>query len=155
MAAVGDSSKKSPGISDDVVAHATRAIQKILNIDPNQPDESQTTINSNIYDGWVYQSGDPETQVPRWLRSGAPMGFEVDPISVGIFSWVTSTCPEELRRPLEVWGEEFCNYVSLEDSPHGEAVLQKLVDANCVRKVRRLPDAKRILWDPQSRPSWP
>ena len=77
--AIGDTTKTSPGISEGVVTQAVRAIETILKIERNKPDHSQTTLSSNIYEGWVHNSGDPETEVPRWLRGGAPYGHSSGP----------------------------------------------------------------------------
>ena len=73
-----------------------------------------TQLDADIYEHWVRESGDPDVEVPRWLRRGTPMGIEVSARNVGIFPQVTDECPEHLKRPLEFYNERFLNYTSLE-----------------------------------------
>mgnify|MGYP006875435449 CR=1 FL=1 len=74
------------------------------------------------------------------------MGIEVDARNVGLFPGTQEKCPEELKSPLSFYHERFVNYTSLEDSPHGKDVLQKLVDAGFVKKVRGLNQVKKELF---------
>ena len=104
-----------------------------------------TQLDADIYEEWVRASGDPDVEIPRWLRRGTPMGIEVTARNVGIFPEVSDECPEHLRRPLEFYNERFVNYTSLEDSPHGEEVLGQLVREGYVKKVKSLSHAKQLL----------
>ena len=145
VSAIGDATKKNKGPPDDVIKKCNLAIKHILGVRADAHNSGQTQLDADIHDSWVQASGDPETEVPAWLRAGTPMGIEVDAKNVGVFPQVRESCPEALRRPLELFNEHFANYISLEDSPHGEAVLQELVDGGFVKKVRSLRQAKREL----------
>ena len=123
MDAVGDVTKRSKGPCQEIVRDVNNAIHRVLNLAEDGGHEGRTQLDSRIYHKWVADSGDPETEVGKWLDTGTPMGIEVDAVNVGVFPEVVDECPAELRRPLELFNEIFVNYTSVEDSPYGKDVL--------------------------------
>ena len=74
--------------------------------------------------------GDPDVPLASWLREGAPAGVDLHPESVGIFP--SAHEPPSGEFDLTYYCDESANYVSMDDSDHGDDVLQELVDAGYV-----------------------
>ena len=84
---------------------------------------TRTELYDYIFQAWVEQSGDPDVQVPQWLRDGGPAGIELEAGSVGVFPILTDA--EAARYPafnLNYYHESHVNYSSMDTSPYGEYV---------------------------------
>ena len=73
------------------------------------------------------------------------MGIDCLPEPAGVFPTVYDKVNEVDRRPLVHDGERFVNYVSIENSEHGQQVLQELVEKGYVDKTAALDEARRAL----------
>ena len=82
-------------------------------------------MRGDVLPAWVRESGDPDVPVIDWLLNGAPAGIDYHPENVGIFP--TAYEPPTNEWNLCYYSEEATNYTSMDESPHGEEVLNNLV----------------------------
>ena len=54
-------------------------------VEERDPMEYHTPMDTDLVAAWVEASGDPESEVPKWLVQGAPLGIELPILSCGIF----------------------------------------------------------------------
>ena len=47
--------------------------------------EGETQMNQLLIDCWATLAGDPDTEVARWLREGAPAGIDAHSVRKDIF----------------------------------------------------------------------
>ena len=73
------------------------------------------------------------------------MGIDRIAELAGVFPVVHQQTPERDRREMLEPGEQFINYVSIEDSEHGHEVLNGLVLKGFVNKYATLNEAKSAL----------
>ena len=73
------------------------------------------------------------------------MGFLGHPVNVGIFPPSDQRVPDDLRRPLDTYGEQCVNYASLEESPYAHEVLGALVEQGFVEKLDSVDGVKATL----------
>ena len=66
--------------------------------------EYKPPLNAEIIEAWVERGGDKETQVPKWIKHGAPLGIEVPIGTCGIFP------------PADVEGPGVATEMELEDA---------------------------------------
>ena len=121
--AIGDSTKKFTGPTESDVAEARHRVEDHFGITESGK-EGLTQLNQEIYAAWIRVADDPDYFVANWLRYGTPLGMVLSPEHAGIFPPCHDQVPEHLRRPLQMASEDFVNYSSIEDSEHGEQVLQ-------------------------------
>eukprot|EP00435_Cladocopium_sp_Y103_P027802 s143_g6.t2 len=82
--------------------------------------EYKSPLDAAILEAWAQKSGDPETEVQKWVREGAPLGIEKPIGTCGIFpknhsdTTGESKGPEELGDALAQMGE-ISNYKSVTD----------------------------------------
>ena len=111
-----------------------------------------TPVLHKILDAWIKKSGDPETEVPKWLASGTPLGIELPIKSVGIFppaeeddvggpgDYVLSDAV--LERP-----ETMKNYKSVEEDVEGTNIeLQRYEKHNFLKRISQ-DEAKKLYPD--------
>lgn len=111
-----------------------------------------TPVLHEILDAWIKKSGDPETEVPKWLASGTPLGIELPIKSVGIFppaeeddvggpgDYVLSDAV--LERP-----ETMKNYKSVEEDVEGTNIeLQRYEKHNFLKRISQ-DEAKKLYPD--------
>ena len=72
------------------VDRARAAVLQTLGVSHQWIGPRRTELHGEIFEAWVDQAGDPETEVPRWLKDSGPAGIERDPGAVGIFPQVTA-----------------------------------------------------------------
>ena len=72
------------------VGRARAVVLQSLGISHQWMGPRRTELYGEIFEAWVEQAGDPETEVPKWLRDGGPAGIERDPGTVGVFPQVTA-----------------------------------------------------------------
>ena len=103
-------------------------------------DTTLTELSCALLEGWAAASGDPDTPLLKWLRYGAPAGIDEHPEAVGVFPMASE--PPSREFPLTSFDEGFANYISMEDSPHGEAVLADLVRKKYIKIFNTLKEAQ-------------
>ena len=91
--------------------------------------EYKPPLNAEIIEAWVERGGDKETQVPKWIKHGAPLGIEVPIGTCGIFP------------PADVEGPGVATETELEDAsaqlPKGEILNGRLAERQ--DRARQVP----------------
>ena len=82
------------------------------------PMDYHTPMDTELVSSWVEASGDPETEVPKWLVEGAPLGIEPPIVKCGIFPPAEENKgggdPGEAITQGELEKKGFKNYLSVE-----------------------------------------
>ena len=112
------------------------------------PMEYHTPMDTGLVASWVEASGDPETEVRRWLLKGAPLGIEMPIKGCGIFPPAEEkknggdTGEAITRGELEKKG--FKNYLSVESNKEDAEV--ELTRYEKLGYLQRLPRAQTLPW---------
>ena len=82
-----------------------------------------TNVDAQVLEAWQQKAGDPDGQVGRWLKYGAPAGIPNPLLDPGIFP--TTDRPAELR-PEQLHCDElqFRNYAGVEEQEITDSELQ-------------------------------
>eukprot|EP00435_Cladocopium_sp_Y103_P027534 s576_g6.t2 len=103
--------------------------------------EYKSPLDAEILEAWSQRSGDPETEVPKWVREGAPLGIERPIGTCGIFpknqaeTTGESKGPDEFSDALAQMGE-VTNYHSVTDDIENARIeLERYERLNFVTKV--------------------
>ena len=106
---------QKPTIRDmdqEALAKVKRAANSLLQAEtplPQKTAPADSPINAELLWGWGEHTDDPDAQLlARWVRQGAPLGFDHNIETVGVFPRTTGTpidAPEvaEIMRPAEGW----------------------------------------------------
>ena len=71
------------GLARTIVLNALGPSEVVL---PSGSDSDVSThLVPEVFEAWAQASGDPDTEVPRWLRDSAPAGLSAMPVNKGIF----------------------------------------------------------------------
>ena len=76
--------RPSPGFTEPALMAARNAVREALGIF-SDPKHSKPGLQPDIFEAYCEKSGDPDTPLAEWLRSGAPMGASRSVTRVGIF----------------------------------------------------------------------
>ena len=84
--------------------------------------EYTSPLDAELWEAWAKRAGDPETQVPHWIREGAPLGIEKAIGTCGIFPANVEGEREECKGPGELgepWANmgDVTNYSSVTEDP--------------------------------------
>ena len=145
MRAIGDKTKMNKGPTKEEIKELTTRLEKYFGLAPHEATSFRTQLHQPMYEAWVRASGDPDIHVPKWLKEGTPMGIDKVAELAGVFPAVHQETPKEDRRDMLEPGEQFINYVSIEESEHGHEVLNELVLKGFVNKYATLNEAKLAL----------
>jgi len=69
----------------------------------NDGNGMSTELRPGIFEAWRRASGDPETEVENWLRTGAPCGLTEFPKNTGVFA--AADAQEETTDPSDILDE--------------------------------------------------
>lgn len=103
------------------------------------PMEYQTPMDTELVAAWVEASGDPETEVPKWLVQGAPLGIELPIHSCGIFPPAEKKEGNSVGEAItqgELEKKGFKNYLSVESNKEdAEAELARYENLGYLRRL--------------------
>ena len=132
--------------TQEQIAACRVLVERTLGTSPPKDHRRLTELQAHIFMKWVENAGDPDHEVPQWLMTGGPAGIAQEPGSLLIFPPVTPE--EEARYPkveLNLYHESHMNYTSMDESPHGEGVMEELVAACYVRKCLNKSELDTLL----------
>ena len=75
-------SPENTGIASYIVSEASQVLAEMLGV---HSDPIPAGVRHDLLDALVAQAGDPDTAVPEWFRSGAPMGIVRHIQACGVF----------------------------------------------------------------------
>ena len=91
------------------------------------PGGRRTELCYPLWHAWARAAEDPDTEVPEWLRSGAPAGISCHPRLCNIFpAKEPSQDPPPKRRKLATFHQGHRNYASVEEDTAAEEEIKKL-----------------------------
>ena len=98
-------------------------------------------LDPEIIEAWVNKAGDPETQLHKWVREGAPLGIEKPIDTCGIFPTNKGESTSEGRGAMELsdafsqmW--DATNYSSVaDDEPNARIELDRYYDQGYLKKI--------------------
>ena len=123
--------------SEDIVECRNR-VARFLHADLDH-DPGLTEVCAPLIRAWIEAANDPDTPLADWLFRGAPAGVDEHPECVGIFPLANEPPSREFKPTY--YTEGCVNYVSMDDSPHGEEVLGKLISAGYVIRYSSIDEA--------------
>ena len=136
LSSIGQTKDKVKPPTQEQIKACRRGVERTLRCDGHSTSDL-TELQSHIYEAWVDQAQDPDHEVPAWLKYGGPAGIDMDAGAVDIFPILTEE--EAARYPhydLNFPHEGHANYVSMEESPHGQKVMADLVSSKYVLKFK-------------------
>ena len=111
------------------------------------PREYLSPLDDKLLEGWGRKSGDPETEVPKWIREGAPLGIAKEIGCCGIFpegedarnNKSDSLGPEELEdAEAQLARGDIINYKTVEeDKEEARIELERYHNAGYTVKYNR------------------
>ena len=131
---VGDKTKKDGGPTSGQVSSIRTGLYTSFGFKHDHASQGRTELDAQLYEQWTYNAKDPDVDVVAWLRGGTPMGVEENMTPRGVFPTVSEATPEESRRPLEQYHEDFRNYRSAELDQDSWHALQELVGSGFVQR---------------------
>ena len=130
--AITANDKSLTGPTADDINTCLSYVRKVLDMD-DTTSTTLTQLRPSFFEAWLKAAKDPDTHIVDWMCFGTPAGIAEQVPASGIFPPTDSVAEAKRLRDLAVYTEGFSNYVSIEESPHGEGVLNDLVKSGFVK----------------------
>ena len=113
------------------------------------PLDYTTPVDTDLLEAWVAKAGDPDPVVVDWLRSGAPLGANLEIPCAGIFPArdEDKDSAREAEAAVRSWAE-MGNYASFRDSPVDAAAEMSRLESKGFVKKLTLDQVKSSFGDP-------
>ena len=117
----------SQGFTENQVLSARLRVSALLQASTDAP--PRPGLQPSLFQAWADASGDPDTVLAQWLRTGAPLGILNAVAPTGIFPTVPEASPNpEQIQDLASLPQGWVNYRSSEDEPIiTDSILQSMV----------------------------
>ena len=132
---------------EDAVAAVRRIIEQHCGYSPPRlprPDDCTTNINASLLEAWRAKANDPDSEVAKWLYSGAPAGITIHPPSCGIFPEIGDS-PDE---PHEDVATDFCafrNYAGVDDDTVAEEEIKHHIRKGHLKSFATIDELQTFL----------
>ena len=142
LSSIGKDKDKNKGVDDKLLLEGRVLLANYLGVDLND-DNADTELISPLFEGWAKVAQDPDLVMAKWLRTCAPAGVERDIELAGIFPPSSQAPSNDFT--LVTHEEDLQNYISMEDSSHGQKILDQLLNCGYIVECMSVEEAREVL----------
>jgi len=103
-----------------------------------------TALKPGLFEAWRKFSGDPDTEIEKWLRTGGPCGLVAKPVNTGIFAAAEDV--DDINDPMSILMDEpDMSLTRIDADEDAYSQIEKYVQKGYVRKFASTDDAEHYV----------